>query len=198
MPRRELYTIGSMRGSRMQTRRVGSLVKHPLWRSMGALGDAASAAADQQQTAEALQSFTPTQGKSAAVAAFQAAWNEGPLSGSGITVDGEYGGNTQAALQQVYSHFGDGGPAPANAYGDPVPSVPTVTPGGGTPPPLPTPAPNVPPAPLVEKDDSTGWILPVAIGGAAVVGLVWLLKRRKGKRPLLEVRTNPMRRRRAA
>ena len=200
MARRELYTIGSLGRIHAPTRgrTIGRMVKHPLW-TMSGLGDAGSIAADQQAAIEALttyfQSNAPTTGKVAAVGLMQQAWNEGPLSGSGITVDSEYGGNSQAAFQQMLDHYGEGVKAPANAFGDVVPSVPKATPGT-----LPTPSLTTPAAPLVDSGDSTGWIAPVAIGAAVVAGLVWFFKKKKGgtrRRAtghFLTVRSNPMRR----
>jgi hypothetical protein len=89
-----------------------------------------------------------------------------------------------------------------NAFGDAVPSVPSVSAPGKAAPKLPgvTPAATTPSAPIVERDNATGWILPVAVGAAVVGGLVLLFKRKRsggGARrsaPMLTVRTNPMRR----
>lgn len=184
------------------------MVKHPLWR-MGALGllpDSAPGGTDLQIAADKLTQWfgthAPTTGQVAEVANFQLAWNAHPIEGSGITVDGEYGGNSEAAYGITLAHYNMGTDAFPNAFGDAVPAVPSTTPAGKAPPKVPgvTPAATTPSAPLVEKDDSTGWILPVAVGAAVVGGLVLLFKKKRGgsharrSAPMLTVRTNPMRR----
>lgn len=188
MPRRELYTIGDVgsMGSRSRgRRRMGAMVKHPLWQMSG-LGAAADSAARLETATKALVQWfafhAPTKLKVPAVGEFQLAWNANPLSGSGITYDQQYGKNTEGAFDQALQFFATGSVAPPNAWGIAPATTPTLDPGvpANLPAlPAPTPSPITPPAPIVASDDSTGWILPVAIGGAVVAGLVWFFKKKR-------------------
>ena len=129
----------------------------------------------------------PSKASVPAVSAFQAAYNASGNPGS-LTVDGQYGPNTQKALQNVIDGAEAGlGPtqgAPANAWGTAPPAVPapdvapTVTPSGPGTLVLPettivgTPTPNY-----------TPWIIGgAAAAGVGLVGYTYWKKHRRGHR----------------
>lgn len=129
---------------------------------------------------------TPSQASVPAVSAFQAAYNASGMPGA-LTVDGQYGPNTQKALQNVIDAAEAGlGPtqgAPANAWGTQPPAVPApdvapATPAGPGTLVLPettivgTPTPNY-----------TPWIVGgVAAAGVGLVGYAYYRKHRRGHR----------------
>ena len=129
----------------------------------------------------------PSQGSVPAVSAFQSAYNASGYPGS-LTVDGQYGPNTQKALQNVIDGAEAGmGPtqaAPPNAWGTAPPATPApdVAPPGSPSGPgtlvLPettivgTPTPNY-----------TPWIIGgVAAAGITLVGYTYWKKHRRGHR----------------
>jgi len=106
------------------------------------------------------------------VSAFQSAYNSSGLPGS-LTVDGQYGPNTQVALNNV---IGPSQLAPQNVFSDVVPTTPQ-------PDEPPAPAPTTPTA--ITPAGATGIPTPVIIGGAAVLGaglIYWAWKRKKHHR----------------
>jgi hypothetical protein len=129
---------------------------------------------------------TPSQASVPAVSAFQAAYNASGQPGA-LTVDGQYGPNTQKALQNVIDAAEAGvGPtqaAPPNAWGTAPPAVPApdvapATPTGPGTLVLPettivgTPTPNY-----------TPWIIGGAVAaGAGLVGYTYWKKHRRGHR----------------
>jgi hypothetical protein len=132
-----------------------------------------------QQAAADLMAFfatnAPSRDSVPQVGAFQAAYNTSGLPGS-LTVDQQYGPNTQVALNNV---IGPSQLAPQNVFSDVVPS---------------TPEPDAPPAPVpggstpsssITPAGATGIPTPVIIGGAAVLGaglIYWAYRRKKHHR----------------
>jgi hypothetical protein len=129
---------------------------------------------------------TPSKANVPAVAAFQQAYNASGMPGA-LTVDGQYGPDTQKALQNTIdaneAGLGPTQPAPANAWGAALPAVPApdvapATPAGPGTLVLPettivgTPTPNY-----------TPWIIGgVAAAGASLVGYTYWKKHRRGHR----------------
>jgi hypothetical protein len=115
-----------------------------------------------------------TQARVPVVAAFQNAYNASSLPGR-LTVDGQYGGNTQRALQNTLDEAqndagaGPSQQAPVNCFGMAVPVTPT-------PDVAPTPAPVVivPPATNTTTNTTTTTATPwgtIALVAAAVTGV---------------------------
>jgi hypothetical protein len=152
-------------------------------RGLGAPADAISAA---QDLVNYLNANGCTQSSVSQVSAFQAAYNASGSPGQ-LTVDGQYGGNSQAALQYILDNApaaGGGGPtqaAPTNCFGMPVPAIPGLDP---TPPPGPSPGPSPRPSPSPPLSSPGG--LPwgtIAVAGAAVVGaglIAYAVHKKKG------------------
>jgi hypothetical protein len=134
---------------------------------------------------------TPEETQDAIVGAFQLAWNQDPANtGDQLVPDSKYGPLTKGALDAM-----TGGIAPlVNAPPSPGPA----------PSPAPSPAPGPSPAPIVPAASSheMGVFLLLA---AVAIGAYLLLRKKKGRRsggsrrssPLVEVRSNPRRRRNA-
>jgi hypothetical protein len=156
------------------------------WFGVGApvgLGDSSAAVPAAQDLVNALATNGCPQTAFAECSAFQVAYNA--LGGPQITVDGKYGGNTQAALQQVMAQnlvIVNSGvsstTAPTNCFGMAVPAVPGLdqAPSGGS------GKLTVPTTTVTGKasTDYTPWL----IGGAVVVGAsglayVWYKKKHK-------------------
>jgi hypothetical protein len=123
------------------------------------LGDAAAAQTAGSTLVAWLAANGCTQNSVPQVTAFQSAYNASGL-GPQITVDGQYGGNTQAALNLA---LGGTAAAPDNCFNMAVPATPgpdsssnaaAANTGGGTP-------------VVVTGNDYSNWI----IGGAAVLGV---------------------------
>lgn len=91
----------------------------PVRRRFG-LGDAAAAQSAGSTLVAWLVANGCTQNSVPQVSAFQAAYNASGL-GPAITVDGQYGGNTQAALQLA---LGTDATAPNNCFAMAVPATP--------------------------------------------------------------------------
>lgn len=136
------------------------------------LGDAAAAATSGAALVAWLAANGCTQASVPAVSQFQTDYNGSGLAGQ-LTVDGQYGPNTQTALQNV---LGSGSTAPDNCFGGTPPSTPAldsatgITTSNGT-----TIAASSP--------DYSNWI----IGGAAalgvgIIGLMWWKKHHRGRR----------------
>jgi hypothetical protein len=109
------------------------------------------------------------------VSAFQAAYNTSGLPGQ-LTIDGQYGGNTQAAVQLVLNQV-NGPPqaAPTNCFGMAVPATPALDPV----------APAGPISPSTPTPPTSMNMGPIVIGGAALLGVgvvVYAWKRKKHKR----------------
>lgn len=145
----------------------------PVSRRFG-LGDAAAALSAGQALVAWLVANGCTQNSVPAVSAFQTAYNGSGL-GPAITVDGQYGGNTQAALQLA---LGSTATAPNNCFNMAVPATPgpdaAITSSSAS-------------TPVVIQGsagtDYSNWI----IGGAAalgvgILGLVWWKKHHRGHR----------------
>jgi hypothetical protein len=115
-------------------------------------GDAAAAQASASALLTWLTSNACTQATVPEVSQFQTDYNSGGFSGQ-LTVDGQYGGNTQAALQEVL-----GTAAPANCFGMSVPTTPALDNAVTTPGTIPQ---------TVVDSSATPWI----IGGAALLGV---------------------------
>jgi hypothetical protein len=100
----------------------------------------------------------------APASAFQSAYNASGLPGA-LTVDGKYGGNTQAALQAVINSvevsMGPTQTAPLNCFGMAVPAVPAPNP-------APAPAATTTTTTTSTATTSSSSISPVVIGAAAV------------------------------
>jgi hypothetical protein len=120
----------------------------------------------------------------AQVAAFQVDYNASGL-GPAITVDGLYGGNTQAALQLVLDASGSPAQqAPRNCFGDPIPAAPgpnadalAVIPAAAV---TPTPAVQTITTTSTASVDMTPWIIGGAVAVAAgLVGYTWWKKRKR-------------------
>jgi hypothetical protein len=124
------------------------------------------------------------------VSAFQNAYNASGLPGH-LTVNGQYGPNTQRALQNALDEAqndagsGPSQPAPDNCFGRSVPAIPAVDPT-----PTPTPAtPSTPTAPTTTTTVATGGssYAPLVIGGfavagAALIGYTYWRKKHRGHR----------------
>jgi hypothetical protein len=131
-----------------------------------------------------------TQASLPVVVAFQNAYNASGLPGH-LTVDGQYGPNSQKAAQNVMDEAqadagaGPSQQAPANCFGRAVPAVPAVDP--VTPiTPSPTPGPQVLPTVVVTGNPPTNYtpyiIGGVAAAGAGLVGYAYWKKHRRGRR----------------
>lgn len=111
-----------------------------------------------------------TQASLPVVASFQTAYNASGLPGR-LTVDGQYGGNTERALQNAMNEAqNDAGSGPSqqatpNCFGMTVPTIPAVDVTPVTPPPVAPATPPVAPPPSAPMN----WT-PLLIGGAVVVG----------------------------
>jgi hypothetical protein len=141
------------------------------------LGDAAAAQTSGSALVAWLVSNGCTQASVPQVTQFQNDYNASGL-GPAITVDGQYGGNTQAALNLA---LGGTAAAPDNCFNMAVPATPgpdtssnaaAANTGGGTPVTI-----------TGSSADYSSWI----IGGAAVLGVgilgaVWWKKHHRGRR----------------
>jgi hypothetical protein len=120
------------------------------------IGASAAAVASGNTAMAWLMSNGCTQASVPQVTQFQTDYNAGGYSGQ-LTVDGQYGGNTESALQEV---LGSGTAVPVNCFGMAVPQVAALdsAPTGALAPLLPNGSP---------ADNSAMWI----IGGAAALGV---------------------------
>jgi hypothetical protein len=140
-------------------------------------GDLATAEAAAGVLMTKFSSAPPSRAVVGEVSAFQSAYNGSGLPGS-LTVDGQYGPNTQAALQAVLNQSVVDGPpqaAPQNVFSTSVPSTPEPDVG-----PVGPVSPTQPTAPITPAG-ATGIPTPVIVGGAAVLGaglIYWAWKRK--------------------
>ena len=132
------------------------------------------------------QSNACTQASIPAVSQFQTAYNASGLPGT-LTVDGQYGGNSQAALQNVMNQAaadagaGPAQQAPTNCFGMAVPATPALDPTPATP-----SGPQTLPTIVVTGNpptDYTPWIIGAAVaGGAGLVGYAaWKRHKRRAR-----------------
>jgi hypothetical protein len=135
---------------------------------------------------------TPESTQDALVGAFQLAWNQDPANASDQLVpDSKYGPLTKGALDAMTGGIApavNGGPAPAPSPAPPSPVKPSPAVG--------------PAAPASEGSELAIWLL---VAAALVGGYLLLRKKKRGgggsrrrSSPLVEVRSNPRRRRRNA
>ncbi len=118
------------------------------------------------------------------VTAFQNAYNASGLPGK-LTMDGQYGGNTQKALQNVMDEAqadagaGPSQQAPTNCFGMTVPATPaldpTPAPGGNT------PVPSIAPITVYGTPGHNPWLIAgaIALGAAGIAYAVHLKKKRR-------------------
>ena len=115
-----------------------------------------------------------TQASIGAVSEFQSAYNASGQPGQ-LTVDGQYGGNTQKALQNVMdlaqadAGAGPSQAAPTNCFGMAVPATPALDP------------PTGPSNPLTPPSSVNPWLIAgaVILGGAGIAYAVHLKKKRR-------------------
>jgi hypothetical protein len=204
---RELVTIGDLYArpltrDRMRRQRSMGRFSGPSGWDIGQTNpgfapgaDSSSAGQELQDAAIALLNYLDANGvpsehvRDANVLAFQTSWNADPANGAAsakLSLDGGYGTNTRDALAAMVGSVAP----PVNTGGAPAPS-----PSPAPPSPHPSPAPIVPAA---AGGSHLGlWLL---LGAVALGG--WLLMRKKKRgggghgRALVEVRSNPRRRRR--
>lgn len=201
---RELVTIGDLYArplSRDRARRRATLgrLSHPSGWDIGQTNPSFQPGADSSNAGQALQdaaiallNYLDTNGvpsehvRDANVLSFQTIWNADPANASPrakLSLDGGYGPNVHDALDALV-----GGIAPAENTG-----------GGPAPAPSPAPTPPAPhPAPVVPASTGSSHVgLFLLLGAVAISG--WLLfrkRKRSAGHALVEVRSNPRRRRR--
>lgn len=145
-------------------------------------GDVSTALSAADNLMTKFSSTPPSRAVVPEVSAFQSAYNGSGLPGS-LTVDGQYGPNTEAALQKVLDLRSPPQAAPANVFSTAIPS----TPAADTPPPGPNP--DAPPAPKPTApgldNSSSGIPTPYIVGGAVLAGaglIYWAWSRKKHRR----------------
>lgn len=129
----------------------------PIQRRFG-LGDAAAAVTSGAALVAWLTANGCTQSSVPAVSQFQTDYNSSGLAGQ-LTVDGQYGPNTQTALQNV---LGSNGTAPDNCFGGTPPTTPALDSATGI-----TTSSGTTVAASSSSPDYSNWI----IGGAAILGV---------------------------
>lgn len=138
---------------------------HPQRVGVGAI-DTTQGAGAQAYTAATLvvtyfASNPCTQSSIQQVSDFQTAYNAAGGAGQ-LTVDGQYGGNTQAALQEVLSSTAGAATAPQNCFNMVVPSVPALDPV--------TPQGTIDTTQIQTAFDWTPWL--IGGGVAATLGVI--------------------------
>jgi LPXTG-motif cell wall-anchored protein len=165
---------------------TAALVTTPHWPQRIGFGAPADAMSAAQDLVNYLNASGCTQASIPQCSAFQAAYNASGSPGQ-LTVGGQYGGNTQAALQYILDNApaaGGGGPtqaAPNNCFGMTVPSVPGLDPtpsgGGGSSTPGAITIPTV--TVTGTSSSNTKWWILGGVGALAVGGLGYVAWRRK-------------------